>query len=242
MTDALGAYGTTLTWNGNVIAEVRNISGPKITIDTKDVTSHSSADAHKEFIPTLVDGGEVSIEALFIPGDTDGQKAFITDAQARTSRTAIITLPTAAGATWTFTGIVTSLDFTHPAPDELGFTATIKVTGKPVLAITASTGMSALSVIEENGGGAVTPVPTFAIGTFTYSLSVNTLSDYVKFTPTAASHTITIKCGTQSEVVTSGAQSGEITLGSAGSVTTITIEVQESGKTKKTYTFYVTRP
>jgi hypothetical protein len=100
--------------------------------------------------------------------------------------------------------------------------------------------MSALSLADTNG--ALTPIPTFVIGTFLYTFSVLTASAWVKFTPTAANHTITIVCGTQSETITSGSQSGAITLGSAGTVTTITITVQETAKVAKTYTFYVTRP
>lgn len=241
-TSALGAFGAVLTWNSQPIAEIINISGPKITIETKDVTSHSSPSSFKEFIPGLADGGEVSIEGNFIPGDTNGQIAFINDAVARMARTAVITLPTAAATSWTFTGIITSLEFTAPHDDKLGFSATIKITGVPVKGVTASAGMSALTGIEENAGAALTFLPAFAIGTFIYTTTVNTNSDWVKLTPTAAAHTITITVGGADSVVASGAQSGELALGAAGTVTTITIKVQESDHVAKTYTLHVSRP
>jgi predicted secreted protein len=241
MSDGNSAFGTTLKWNATALAELTGISGPSMKADTIDLTNHDSADGFREFVAGVRDGGEISIEGNFLSSDTTGQMAFITDAQAGTEREVIITGPTADAFTWTMDCIVTAFEPTHPYDGKLGFTATLKVTGKPVLAVTLSTGMSALSGIEENAGGAITFLPTFAIGTFAYTTSVNTASSYIKLTPTAASHTITISNGTSDQTVTSGAQSGEIDLGAAGTITTVTVKVQESGTVAKTYTIYVTR-
>ena len=242
MTDAIAAYGTTLKWHDVALAELTNISGPGISIDTREVTHYGSDNAFKEFISTFGDGGEVGIEGNFIPGDTAGQYAFIVDAFAKTPREVIITLPTAAATTWTFTGLVTSLEFTQPREEQLGFSATIKISGVPDLAISASTGMSALTGIEDALEAALVFVPTFAIGTFTYTVTVDTASDWVTLTPTADTHTITITCGTQIQTVTSTYESTSIILGLAGTTTTITVKVQQSGKVAKTYTLYISRP
>lgn len=241
MTNAVPAHGATLSWNEHVVALLSEIPFPDMTADSLPATTHDSPDSHKEFKAGLRDGGELNLQGYFYPGDTDGQIAMFTDYQAGTTRAVIITPATAAACTLTFNGFITKLAVNGPAEGMLGISISIKVTGKPVLAVTASTGMSALTGIEENAGAALVFVPTFAIGTFLYSEVVNTASTWIKLTPTAASHTITISNGTESQVVTSGAQSGEIDLGAAGTITTITVTVQESGKTAKIYTIYITR-
>jgi hypothetical protein len=242
MSDAISGAGVVLNWNGHDVAEVLEIGELKVTSEFKDVTPHGTSRWRRK-LPTLMNAENIPIKFNFIVGDTDGQRAMMTDCWAQTSRTIIITFPDDITATWTVTGYIANLGISGFTPDgSVELSGELVQDGEPTFAEGESTGMSALSVIEENAGGAVTPIPTFAIGTFTYSLTVNTLSDYVKFTPTAAAHTITITCGTHEETVTSGAQSGEITLGAAGSVTTITVKVQQTGKVAKTYTFYVTRP
>jgi hypothetical protein len=240
MSSAVASYGLTFKWNGNLLAEVTNVEGPGIKFDTIDVTHYASPEAFKEFIAGFGDGGEVTLECNFIPSDTAGQVAFITDAKAKTVREVIITTP--AGTTWTFDALVTSLEFKEPLEEQLGFTATLKVSGNPTLGITLSTGMSAMTGIEENTGAALTFNPTFAIAKFAYAVAVNTASDWIKLTPTAATHTIVVSNGTDEQIVSSGNQSGEIALGVAGTLTTVTVTVQESGKVAKVYTIYVSRP
>lgn len=241
-TAALLGHGCVLEWNAQPIAEITSLGGPSIRIDSIDVTNHDSLYKFREFIVGLGDGGEISLEFNFIPGDTPGQIAFINDARARTPRSVALTLPPDAATEWNFDGFVTALDFDDPIDNQLSGSATIKITGKPELNVTLSTGMSGLTGIEDNVGAALTFVPAFAIGTFTYGVVVNALSDWVKLTPTAASHTITITVGSASQVIASGAQSGELALGAADSVTLITVKVQETGKVAKTYSIYVTRP
>lgn len=239
--NAKSAFGMTLTWNGNEVAEIETISGPNMTMNVATVHPHDSASKFADIVTTTGDSGEISISGNIYLGDTDGQIAMITDFKAGTPREVVVTGPTAAPFTWTVDAAVTSYSFDYPKDGVLGFSATLKISGEPAFAYTESTGMSALSGIEEEAGGAITFNPTFAIGTLTYVTTVNTASSYIKLTPTAATHTITVSNGSESQTVTSGAQSGEIDLGAAGSVTTITVEVQESGKVAKTYTIYVSR-
>lgn len=44
------------------LADVTNVSGPGLSRETIDVTSHGSPDAWMQFIGGLKDGGEVSLE------------------------------------------------------------------------------------------------------------------------------------------------------------------------------------
>ena len=235
------AKGTTLTWNEQLIAEQIKISGPGKKVDTIEMTNHDSADLHREFIAGLHDGGEISFEGNFVPGDTAGIIAMNTDMDAGTARTAIITGPTAGPFTWTVTAICTGLNFDHPDDDKGGVSGTLKITGKPVLAVSASANLTTLTGIEENTGAALTFTPAFAGAKYTYNIAVNTASTWVKFTPTLAGATITISNGTTSQSVASGAQSGTIAL-TDGAVTTITLSVKETGKVGKVYTCHIYTP
>jgi predicted secreted protein len=49
------------------VAEVLDISGPTMTRETIDVSSHDSAGGYREFIAGWRDGGEVSVTANWIP-------------------------------------------------------------------------------------------------------------------------------------------------------------------------------
>ncbi len=239
----ISAFGVTLKRDGTAIAEITNIGGVEVSRAMIDFTNNDSADIYREFKPGLKDSSEVSISGNFKAGDTNGQVGLLTDFEAGTLQAFILTFPTSITATWTFSAYVTKFKVSDFAVDgKVSFNASLKISGKPTLAVTASTGMSALTGIEEQAGGAITLLPTFAIGTFAYTVTVNTLSTYIKLTPTAATHVITISNGTSEQTVTSGAQSGEIDLGVAGTITTITVTVTESGKTAKVYTITVSRP
>lgn len=236
------AYGTTLTRAGNTIAELDDIGAPRRKADALDATTHDSANGYRDFIGGLRDGGEVSLKGNFYPGDTLGQIGLRDDLDAGTLQVFVLTFPAAMAATETFNGIVTSLETGAPLAGKVPFTATIKVSGKPVLGVTLSAGAASITGIEENLGGAIAFDPTYAIGTFAYGTLVNTASTWVKLTVTAAAHTITITCGTQSQTVASGVQSGPITLGAADTLTVVNVNVKEVNKVAKDYKFYVSRP
>jgi hypothetical protein len=242
MSNANWAFGSTLTWGVNVLAELTSIGAPNIAVDTIDVTTHGSTSGFREFLAGLADGGEIPLEGFFYSGDTNGQVAMMADLVARTNRTAVVTFPTAVAATWTATAFLTAFQAGPAGVDgAVPFTATLKITGVPALAVTASTGMSALTGID--AGGALTLNPAFLIGTYDYVVDVTNARTYVKLTPTAAAHTITVTNGYDGAVqtVTSGVESGSIALGAAASIDIITIKVQQTGKVAKTYTLRVNK-
>ncbi len=227
------AFGTTFTWNNQVVGKLTSINGIEIAVDSVEVTTHDSADNYKEFIPGLIDAGEVSIEGNFDYTDTAGQHALLTDANSRTSRTGVITFPSSTGATWTFTGFATNVKIGDASTDGvIPFSATIKITGKPTFAVAVSTGMSNVEL-----SNSAVLYPTFAIGTFEYVATVLTGVSSITVTPTASAGVITVN----GSVVASGVASSAIPLGAAGSVTTITIVVTETNKAPKTYTINVAR-
>ena len=239
MTNAISAKSTALIWNGRKLAELLSISGPSQKVDMIDVSNHDSANAFKEFKAGLVHAGEITIEGNFIASDSIGQITLNTDIQARTSRAAFVVLPMSAGVAWSFTGYGSAgPELSAPHDGKLGFTAALMVTGKPTLLTTQTTGISAMTGIEENAGAALSLSPAIAAGTYAYTCTVNTASTWVKLTVTAASHTIYI-AGT---AVATGVLSGEIALGAAGTDTVIDIVAYESAKAPRLYTVTVTRP
>jgi predicted secreted protein len=232
------AFGTFLFWNGAKVLELTSISGPSESRNTIDVTSHDSDDAYAEYIAGVAEGGEISLEGNLITTDSAGQVAFHTDLQAGTKRTGFIVLPMALGKAFTFTGMGSGFSGSYPYDDKASVSGTVKVSGKPTYLTTQSTGISALSGIEEIDTTALSLNEVVAAGTYAYTCTVDTDSSWVKLTVTAASHTIYVNGTAQTTTV----QGGEIALGAAGTTTEITILVYETSKAPRVYTLSVTRP
>lgn len=235
MSNAVHTFGTALTWNSQTVAELTAINGIELTASTVDVTTHQSSDYYTEFLPGILTAGDVTLEGNFDYTDTTGQHAMITDFNARTSRTAVITFPASTGTTWTFTGYITSIKVGDaPIDGAIPFTATVKPTGKPTFAVATSAGLTTpFFAISESA--VISPDP--ANDTYTYVATVLTGVSSVTVTPTATAGTITVNDNT----VATGVASSAITLGAAGSVTEITIVVTETNKAPVTYTVYLSR-
>jgi len=228
---AKATFGTTLTRAGYTIAEVTNISPPKISVKEIEVTNHQSPDGYDEFIPGMRSGGDVSLEGNFISSDTNGQVGLLTDLNAGTVQAFIITFPD--GTTFTFSAFVKSFELDDAKLDgAMGFKVTLKVTGKPALGITAAPNLTDLVVTTG------TLVPAFVGGTYAYVANIATDQGTVTITLTCATaDSITVDDNT----VSTGAPSSPITLGLAGSVTTVEVVTVDAGKADTTYTIHLTR-
>lgn len=233
MSDAKSAFGTTLKKGAVAIAEVTSIGGPSLSADTLDVSSHGSAYGYREFVQGMRDGGEISIEGNFIPGNA-GQIALKTDFDDGSLDEYVITFPTAMATTWTFNAIVIGFETSAPFDDKASFTASMKVSGKPTLGVSASAGLTTpwFSVSES---GVIIPDP--ANDDYTYVVSFLTGVTSFTITPTAAEGTIKVDGNT----VVSGEASSAIALGDAETVTKVEITVEETNKTRVTYTLYCSR-
>lgn len=234
--NGLSALGTTLSWAGNTVSDITKIGGIEISADPQEISNQASV--AKEYISGLPDGGELEIEGLLYPGDTNGQVA-LKNAVGGASGAVVITFPSAFGANWSFMALVTKFA-TGDVELEGGLTysCSFKVTGAPTLNISASAGLTT-PFMSLSGSG--TLIPSAAQATTEYVYSVLTGVSSITITPTAAAGVITITANSASQVVTTGVASTAIALGSAGSVTTITMAVQETGKIPKTYTIKVAR-
>ena len=59
------AFGTAFKLGATTIARVTNISGPSLSVDTEDVTSHDSI--WEEVVPTILRSGEIKLELNYDP-------------------------------------------------------------------------------------------------------------------------------------------------------------------------------
>ncbi len=128
----LSAFGTTLTIATVPVANLTGIGGPNISADTIDVSVHGSANRYREFVGGMIDGGEVSLEGNLTTAAAGN--IIMTALEAGTAQACVITIPGAPAKTWTFQGIVTAFSTDTPYADKQSFSASIKVTGRPVLA------------------------------------------------------------------------------------------------------------
>lgn len=226
---ATAAMGTKLFIGINSVAELTSISGLEISADTVETTNLDSG-GWRNYIQGVRDAGEVSISGYFVPGDTNGQAALYTALTGGTIGTYKITFPSAMGAEWSFSAIVTGFTTGAEMEDSVTFEATLKVSGAPTLGTTASGGLTALSLTGTSGS----LTPTFANGVFSYSYTFTT-STTITVTATAASHTIYLYVdGVYSQQLTSGSASSALSYAAVGSKK-LTIVCFEAGKTQKIY-------
>jgi len=224
--------GTTITKGGVNIGSLTSISSPEKTADSKDATTLDVTDGYKRFVAGLKDGGEVTVKGFFDSADA-GQLALDAGLDAGTEDTYIITFPTTIGATFTFNAIITKYKPGDAGLEDLmEFEVTLKVSGKPTLAITASGGLTALALTGTAGALS----PTFNNAKYAYAWSFTTLTS-ITVTPTAAAHTIKMYVDdVYVGDVTSGSASAAIAGFTAGTSKKIVLIVNEAGKSPKVYT------
>lgn len=238
MTDAQRSFGAALYRDGHLIGEVTEIGDIDIEQEVEDATSHESADRFREKIGTVFNAGSLSLSGNFLVGDSDGQIGLKTDMEASTLQDFELVFPPSITATFAFTALVTHWKVgSMPVDGKLTFDSELEISGKPVLSITASTGLTPPFFSTDVGD----IVPTAAGTTYAYVVVIATTETTVTITPTATAGVITITANGSSQVVATGNPSSPITLGAAGSVVEATIRVQETGKVAKVYTLQLTR-
>jgi len=108
------------------LAEVSNISGPSKSRETIDVTSFDSTGGYREFIGSLRDGGEVSLNMNFTAAAYEIMNDDFEDDDLQQYQ---IVLPDSAATTFEFSGLVTGLPLEVPLDDKITANVTIKVSG-----------------------------------------------------------------------------------------------------------------
>jgi len=125
------------------ILGIKSISGPSMSRDIHDVTDMQSG-TFREKIGGLVDGGEITFEANFLPRDpTQYQEegGFMGEfdmSSCDSRRNWRILIPDCVGeppSYFEFAGIVSGMNVEMPMDDVMGFSGTITVSGRPRLVI-----------------------------------------------------------------------------------------------------------
>ena len=232
---------TTLTWHADSPLELTRIGSVNLTMTKVDSTTLSTVNYYKEFIPGLIDPGDVAIEGLFRPDDA-GTILLKTDFEARTSQDFTIAFPTALSVTtWTGTAYITAFSAGDATPEGIiPFTATMSIVGQPSLNVTASTGPTDI-LIDGNVGGGLLEVPTYDAAVYVYSVDTSadaTFNVKVTISPgLVATTTVRMNINGGSDItLTSGVESGEQTA-TSGEIATVVITVTEDTNSPKIYTF-----
>ena len=118
------------------IAGVGDISGPSMSKDAIDVTSHDSTSKWREFVSGLRDGGEVSVTLIHDPEDITNQGLLRDDFEGDAAGKYQIVYPSANAANLSFDAHVTGLGDALPLEGRIEQEITLKITGSVVHAET----------------------------------------------------------------------------------------------------------
>jgi hypothetical protein len=116
--------------NFTTVANAKDITGPGMKPSFEDVTTHSSAAAGKfmEWLPTLIDGGDVKCDILWDPTDVTHQ-GLHTDQTGQVKRNFQLVFPTNPTKTATFAAYVDQFEFKSPVKGAVARALSLKVSG-----------------------------------------------------------------------------------------------------------------
>lgn len=116
-----------------VLGGVKNLPPPPFTRDLIDVTSNTSPNATREFIPGLKDPGELSFEINWVPGNsTDAVfQAMLLEQDPRVFEVRYTQVT--PNVAFTFSAFLTGYEADAPMDDAMTASVTLKVTGAVVI-------------------------------------------------------------------------------------------------------------
>jgi predicted secreted protein len=126
--DGMGSFTT--------IGQVVNITGPGLSQDRIDVTTHSSPGGWREKVGGILDGGEVTFEINYDPADAthNATTGLIDDLQNRILRNFKLVFPDTANTEWLFSALVGEFEPAAPHDGKLTGSVTLDISGPPTLA------------------------------------------------------------------------------------------------------------
>jgi len=146
-----GAGATTIAVTGDVtdatadgilelwreVAQITNLSGPALSLDTVDVTAHNSTGAWEEVVPTIVRSGKVTLDINYDPTEithdaTDGLPAAMA-AKTLIDFEIVWPFPIVGGTTWAISAYVDEFEPSAPYDGKISASTTLKIDGVPTL-------------------------------------------------------------------------------------------------------------
>jgi len=134
------AYGTQLyrgtSGAGTLIAQVQSFSGPGLSADTVDVTSHDSTGAWEEVVVSILRSGELTFDIVYDPANATHKNAaggLLADLAGRASTTYTLVFPDADTTEWAFSAFVVGFEPSMPHEGALTASCSMKITGQVTL-------------------------------------------------------------------------------------------------------------
>lgn len=116
------------------VANVSNLSGPGLALDTEDVTTHDSISGFEEVVGTILRTGELTLDIAYDPAEDtiDASSGLVYLMKNNINGWFIMTFPDTT--IWSFRGYVTSFEPSAPHDGALTGSVKIKLNGAPTLA------------------------------------------------------------------------------------------------------------
>jgi len=124
---AFVAIGTTFSINSEPVAELTKIDGPSCKRDDIDVTSHDSS-YWKEFLPGLIEAGEIDCEGNYVPSDAGMQE--VIDAISLDTTLVAFAVVAPNGYGFSGNGMLTAFKVSLPFDDKAEVSFTLKISGE----------------------------------------------------------------------------------------------------------------
>ena len=131
--DATGTPGVTGVAEVEVAA-VTNLSGPGLSVDTEDVTTHDSTAAFEENVATIIRSGELSVDIVYDPAAATHDAATGLIYRLEDKIYSFFKLIFSNDTQWEFSGYVTGFEPSGPVGGAQTAAVKIKPTGQPLLA------------------------------------------------------------------------------------------------------------
>jgi predicted secreted protein len=118
------------------IGQIAELSGPALARDAVDASHSLSPNRFREFIGGMRDAGEISATLLLAPGAAavKDHRRLVDDYKNDAAVTYRLLFPNVDQTSFTFTGLITSLEHAEPIDDKMTLSVTIKISGEPTLA------------------------------------------------------------------------------------------------------------
>jgi len=116
-------------------ANVQDVTGPGMSTAEIDVTAHDSPDKFKEFIGGVSDGGPITFDLNWDPGEAS-HAAMLAVYYAKTVVDWTLTL--ADGSIFDFSGFISGWDAKNPVEGKITASVTIRTSGKPAFTAASS--------------------------------------------------------------------------------------------------------
>lgn len=109
----------------------KNITGPGFSLETIDVTHHTSPSNYREVVPSFKSGGEVSFDLIYDPAQVQ-HEGLLTDFENRVLRNFRMVLPDAGNMQYDFAAYVSGAEVQAPIDNALMLAVKLGITGAVV--------------------------------------------------------------------------------------------------------------